>query len=67
MWFVVPDPGLTDQSSWEARLGALGRCAEDGGTQDGDSCWSNAGTSSVVGRGAPDRRAAPVLEPENGD
>lgn len=28
MWFVVPEPGLAEQSSWEALLGALGRGAE---------------------------------------
>lgn len=29
--FAVPDPGLTEQSSWEAHLGALGRCVRIGG------------------------------------
>lgn len=55
MRFAAPEPGLIDQSSWEARLGALGRCAEDRGWQDGDACYSSAGSSSVmvVGRGAP--------------
>lgn len=55
--FVGPDPGLTDRSSWEALLGALGRCAEDRGRQDGDSCCGDAGSGSVavVGRGAPAR------------
>lgn len=71
---MVPDPGLTDQSSWEARRGALGRCAAAGGRQDGDSCCSDEGSRSVavVGRGAPARgsrlgSALSWLEPGNGD
>jgi len=51
----VPDPGLSERSSWEGRRGALGRCAEDRGRRDGDSSDAGFGSVAVVGRGDPDR------------
>lgn len=58
MRFVAPEPGLTEQSSWEAPLGALGRRAE--GQQDGGAApalWGLAVSWSWLGeplsRGVP--------------
>lgn len=53
MWFVVPDPGLTDQSSWEARLGALGRCAEAGGDTGWGQLFEQCGDQQRRGSGSP--------------
>lgn len=58
MRFVAPEPGLTEQSSWEAPLGALGRRAE--GQRDGGAApalWGLAVSWSWLGeplsRGVP--------------
>lgn len=46
MWFVAPEPGLTQQSSW-------GLWGEE--LRAGEAGWRGSGSVVVVGPGAPDQ------------
>lgn len=67
MWFVVPEPGLTQQSSWEALLGLWGEelRAGEAGWRGLAVWWSWVG--EPLTRGIPPGQPWSCLEAGNGD
>lgn len=51
MWFVAPEPGLAEQSSWEALLRTLGRRAEGRGSRT-EEPFQPCGVWQCRGRGS---------------